>query len=153
MRYLVLTLSLMLVSGLSNASDRSSGCGLGWQVANKNSLVSSFTRSAVNATFSNTIGMTLGTSGCSRHSIVQKDSEVIHYAEANFFELQKEMAEGQGLHLLTLQTLMGCESDTSFSSTVKNNYSNVFNGPETTPYEMMSNLNDSLVANNACATI
>ena len=88
---------LALISATSvMAADSSSGCGMGWQVAPNQSLISSSTRSIVNATFSNTIAMTLGTSGCAKHSIVKNDAKGIHFAEANLNQLAIEMARGNG---------------------------------------------------------
>lgn len=109
MRIIILVLSLFVVSQ-SYAQDQSSGCGLGWQVTQKNSLFSSFIRSLTNATFMNSIAMTSGTSGCSKHSIVQRDKMPIHFAESNFDMLVTQMSQGQGEVLVGFAEVMGCQS-------------------------------------------
>lgn len=106
----------------SYAADSSSGCGIGWQVLPKQSLVSSLTRSMVNATFSNTIAMTLGTSGCAKHSIVYNEKQGLHFVEANKEILVAEMAQGNGEYLTAMAEVFGCQDLNSFATIVKKNY-------------------------------
>ena len=106
----LLVLALASMSFAIFAGDGSSGCGLGWQVAPKQSLLSSFSRSVTHVILPNTFSMTFGTSGCSQHSIVKKDRAVEHFVEANLENLQIEMAQGNGETLLALGELMGCDS-------------------------------------------
>lgn len=110
------------------AADQSSGCGMGWQVANKNTLISSTTRAWVNATFSSTIAMTMGTSGCAKHSIVKREMEAIHFAEANQGQLMIEMAQGRGEHLRGLVATLGCNAASfpAMASAMQANYANIF---------------------------
>jgi hypothetical protein len=124
---------------VARAEDQSSGCGMGWKVAPKQSLLSSTTRAYVNATFSNTSGMTSGTSGCAKHSIVQKDKEAIHFAEANQGQLMIEMAQGQGENLRGLAAIMGCSSTgaTAFGKSIQQNYSRIFPNSETSASQML----------------
>lgn len=107
----ILALSAFLVAGSVYAADSSNGCGLGWRIAPKQSLLSSSTRSTTNAFLPNTFSMTFGTSGCAQHSIVKKDRAIEHFVEANFENLQIEMAQGQGESVATLGEIMGCDSN------------------------------------------
>ncbi len=125
MRFLVLTVSLFLFAASAQAGDSSSGCGLGWQVAPKQSLVSSFARSLTNATFLNTIAMTMGTSGCAQHSIVMKEKEAQYFAEANYHNLMMEMAMGEGENLENFASVLGC-SGASFGEELQSSYGRVF---------------------------
>jgi len=70
---LVLVLTLLVSTSAFAAGDQSSGCGLGWEIFKKNSLVSSSLRSSTNAMASNSVAMTSGTSGCPKHGSVMKD--------------------------------------------------------------------------------
>ena len=51
------------------AKDGSSGCGPGWYLLKKNSILSSSLRVTTNGIFfpTTTLGMTIGTSNCSKH--------------------------------------------------------------------------------------
>lgn len=122
---IVLFSSILFTSNLY-AADSSSGCGLGWQVFKKNSLVSSFSRALVNFTFLNTVGMTLGTSGCTQHSIVKNEMKAIHYTEANLPELMTDVARGNGEYINALTEIMVPSNTECFSTQLRANYENVF---------------------------
>lgn len=140
---------LVLISATSAfAVDSSSGCGMGWQVAPKQSLVSSSTRSIVNLTFSNTIAMTLGTSGCAKHSIVKNDAKGIHFAEANLNQLAVEMARGNGEFVTSFASVFGCQNSRAFGSMVQANYENVLPSVSTSGVELYNNVK-AQIKNNA----
>lgn len=126
MKKLVLLAFFTLISSNLFAGDGSSGCGAGWYVFKDNSLISSALRATTNATFLSTIGMTFGTSNCSKHSIVQKEREAIHFAEANYDTLMIEMGQGKGEFVAALGGLVGCEG-AEFGSAMQANYERVFN--------------------------
>jgi hypothetical protein len=108
------------------AADGSSGCGAGWYVLKKNSLVSSSLRATTNVSFLNTVGMTFGTSNCSKHSIVQNDKKTIHFIEANQYQIVVDMARGDGEYIDALSSVMGCENvSRSFKRVLKDSYSTI----------------------------
>ncbi|WP_372652164.1 DUF3015 domain-containing protein [Halobacteriovorax sp.] len=131
---------VLLISTQSFAADSSSGCGLGWAVLKKNSLVSSFTRTFINATFSNTLGMTFGTSGCAQHSIVKNESKIIHFAEANYYQLQKEIALGEGNYLTAFSGLIGCENSINFNQKIQKSFDKIYPELSTTPTAALKNI-------------
>lgn len=140
---------IALVSATSVfAADSSSGCGMGWEVAPKQSLISSSTRSIVNATFSNTIAMTLGTSGCAKHSIVKNESKGIHFAEANLNQLAVEMARGNGEFVTSFASVFGCQNSTAFGSMVQAKYETVLPSVKTSGVELYNNVK-AQIKNNA----
>ena len=108
------------------AADSSSGCGLGWEVTQKQSLVSSAIRSTTNAFLPNTFSMTFGTSGCTKHSIVRNEQEQKYFVEANLDQLTLEMAQGDGEYLRGFAAVMGCERVYGdFSRSVQRNYGTI----------------------------
>jgi hypothetical protein len=121
----ILIVLALLIAPLAHANDSSSGCGLGYEIAPKQSLLSSFARSLTNATFLNTIAMTFGTSGCAKHSIVQKDHEAQYFAEANYHTLMMEMAQGQGDNLQNFAAVLGCDAN-YFSARMQSHYGDVY---------------------------
>ena len=136
----LLLIGALLISTQAFAADSSSGCGLGWAVLKKNSLISSFTRTFINATFSSTIGMTFGTSGCSQHSIVKNESQIIHFAESNYYQLQKEIALGQGSYLTAFSGLIGCGDSAQFNSKIQKNFDKIYPELSTTPTAALKNI-------------
>jgi hypothetical protein len=128
------------------ADDQSSGCGLGYQVFRKNSLLSSFARSLTNATFSNTIAMTFGTSGCAHHSIVQNEKLPIHFAEVNLPQIEFEMAQGQGQYLEAFALTLGCSESAlpRFYEFSRNHFSEFMGNPVETPAERVEKIRNAL---------
>ncbi len=118
---------LIGVVGFSaHAADQSSGCGLGWKVNSRNSLSGTTTRGTTNPYgISSFFGTSFGTSGCEKHSIVQKEKRAIHYAESNYDNLILEMAKGSGEFLNGFAATLGCKSEL-FGPTMQKNYSKIY---------------------------
>ena len=144
----ILVAIIALASSAAFSADTSSGCGMGYEVAPKQSLVSSSTRSIVNATFSNSIAMTLGTSGCAKHSIVKNDAKGIHFAEANMNQLALEMAQGNGEFVAGFAATLGCQDVNAFGSMVQSKYESVLPSANTTGVELFNNVKAE-IRNNA----
>jgi len=120
------------------AGDSSSGCGLGWEIAQKQSLLSSAVRSTTNVILPNTFSMTFGTSGCTKHSVVKNESEQKYFVEANLEQLTVDMAKGDGDYLRGFAVVMGCESAYGeFSGLVQKRYPQIFSG-KTSPSSVLS---------------
>lgn len=148
MKNIIIGLIALVSAASVSAADSSSGCGMGWEVAPKQSLISSSTRSIVNATFSNTIAMTLGTSGCAKHSIVKNDAKGIHFAEANLNQLAVEMARGNGEFVASFASVFGCQNSSDFGSMVQANYETVLPTASTSGVELYNNVK-AQIKNNA----
>ena len=145
---LIIALMALVSTTSVFAADGSSGCGMGYEVAPKQSLVSSSTRSMVNATFSNSVGMTLGTSGCAKHSIVKNDAKGIHFAEANMNVLALEMARGNGEFVTSFAGVFGCQNSEAFGSMVQAKYESVLPSANTSGVELYNNVKAE-IRNNA----
>lgn len=145
---LMIGLLALVATSTVMAADSSSGCGMGYEIAPKQSLVSSFTRSVVNATFSNSIAMTMGTSGCAKHSIVYNEAKGIHFAEANKNQLAVEMAQGNGEFVQGFAGVFGCQNAQAFGSMVQSNYEQVLPSNETSGVELYNNVK-AQIKNNA----
>ncbi|MBC7661632.1 MAG: DUF3015 family protein [Chitinophagaceae bacterium] len=102
--------SLWFGAGQAMAMDGSSGCGPAWYVFKENSILSSFARAITDATLFpvTTIGMTFGTSNCSKHSLVQNDQPSLEFASKSFDILRQDMAKGSGEHLTAYLASFGC---------------------------------------------
>lgn len=148
MKHIITGLLALLSATSLFAADSSSGCGMGYEIAPKQSLVSSSTRSIVNATFSSSIGMTMGTSGCARHSIVKNDAKGIHFAEANMNQLAVEMARGNGEFVASFATVLGCQNSQAFGSMVQANYETILPSVKTSGVELYNNVK-AQIKNNA----
>lgn len=104
------TLAFATNAGTVYAADGSSGCGPGWYIFKENSLLSSALRATTNGMLFPvvTIGMTFGTSNCTRHKLVLKEKESLYFATQNHFELKTDMAKGSGEYLNAFAATVGC---------------------------------------------
>lgn len=139
----------------SFAEDKSSGCGLGWQVSKDKSLVSSSIRATTNNLFYlNYFGMTSGTLGCAYHSIVLNDKKSLHYAEANYNNLQVEMAEGRGETLATFAEVMGCHDSSipAFNARVQSSYQKLFDGANDSPAVLIERVRQEIQSDASLAS-
>jgi len=108
--YVLLCTFVLVGASVAQAEDQSSGCGLGWKVTQRMSLVSSSIRSTTNEFLPNTFSMTSGTSGCAQHEIVKNDAKAVEFAVMNYDSLVQEMAEGRGEYLKSFGQTLGCNS-------------------------------------------
>ncbi|MGB0911911.1 MAG: DUF3015 family protein, partial [Nitrospirales bacterium] len=105
----VLCFTAILTVGLTglafgNPPNNGPGCGLGhlaWEGnANTNSIAVQVLMATTNGTFySQTFGISSGTSGCSNDGTIAMEEKVNVFAAVNFENLSQEMAQGQGEHL------------------------------------------------------
>lgn len=125
-------------------SDDSSGCGYGWQVTKGKTISASSTRASTNSTASNTIAMTMGTSGCEKHSIVKADRVQEFYTEVNFENILAEMAEGQGEYLTAFASVMGCSNVDAFAVHTQKNLESI---AASNPMGLLENVKSEIAAN------
>jgi hypothetical protein len=114
MRFLAAFFAVFMVaaSGSAQAADGSSGCGPGWYILKKNSLLSSLGRAITNGFLFpvSTIGMTFGTSNCAKHSLVEAHQRSLHFATRSYDILRQDMARGNGRHLDAYLATFGCDA-------------------------------------------
>lgn len=138
---ILIAISMYIPTQNANAGDGSSGCGPGWYVLKDNSLVSSALRVITNGVLFpiSTLGMTFGTSNCSKHKIVLNEKKSLHFATMNFFELKGEIAKGNGQFISAFSNTIGCSKGAvdTFNSEVKRNYKKIFNSEKVDPENML----------------
>ena len=143
---------LCLVSFQAWAGD--SGCGLGSVIIQKNSkglqLLSMTTNSIL---FTQPLGITSGTSGCSSSGLVQNEKQMQYFVEVNHEELRREMAQGQGEKLFTLAQLSGCKSAESqkvFGEWTQKSYSKLVPEANISGADLASNIKKELSVAAVC---
>jgi hypothetical protein len=133
-------------STLALAND--AGCGLGSLVIQKNSKLSqSAALTTNNLTLTNFFGITSGTSNCGASEFVKvNNKDAAKYAEANFQNLQVEMARGKGENLSALAQLLGCNdaSIPAFGQLTRSKYQNIFPSSEVNPVQMLNSVDQAV---------
>lgn len=124
----LLLIKLFFVSSAALAAD--SGCGLGSLIIQKNSkLLQLFSMTTNSFLFTQPLGITSGTSGCSANGIVSNDKELQYFVEINNDDLSREMARGEGEKLQVLAQMSGCrneESQKAFSEMTKKSFGRIY---------------------------
>ncbi|UXR65603.1 DUF3015 domain-containing protein [Bdellovibrio bacteriovorus] len=149
--------SLLMLAGAQAFAAGDAGCGLGSMIIQKNSkglqLLAMTTNSFL---FTQPLGITSGTSGCSSRGLVMADKEVQYFVEVNQEELSREMAQGHGEKLATLAQMKGCQNEASqkaFSSFAQNSYSRILPAANTSAADMVQNLNSELAGQQELAQL
>ena len=124
---LALVISASAQAATGGGSD---GCGLGWQVTQKKSLLGTFTRATTNAVVPPTFGMTTGTIGCDQHSIARRDVPAAQFVATNYDALLLDMAQGQGEALSALSHVMGCNDAAAFGQMTRSEFSSLTEGAD-----------------------
>lgn len=102
----------------------SDGCGLGWQVTDKRTMIGTTTRGTTNAVIPPTFGMTSGTIGCEQHQFAKNEMNAVNYVASNTEALSVEMAQGSGEYVTGLALEMGCSATQipAFGQALQNNF-------------------------------
>lgn len=127
---------------MTGEADRIDGCGLGWQVTAKRTMLATTTRGTTNAFVPPSFGMTSGTIGCDRLDFAKNEQKAVIFVSENVDHLKLEMAVGQGEYVETLAAEMGCHGSAvrSFAEAARANYDTVTAFGRATGVEIYKNL-------------
>lgn len=103
------------------------GCGLGWQVTQKKTMLGTTIRGTTNGVVPPTFGMTSGTMGCDKHDIAKNDMDAAKFAFNNQEPLTIEMAQGEGEYLVGFAKTLGCDDSAQgeFAKMTQENYESI----------------------------
>jgi len=130
MKKILAAVILIASAGYIIAADYGdAGCGLGSMVfEGKKDAVSQILASTTNGTSgSQTFGITFGTSNCNKNGLIKTSMQRESYIEANYKDIARDVARGNGEYLTNLAKLYGYENNVAtFASILKTNYSKIF---------------------------
>lgn len=136
-------------SGAVAGEPDTDGCGLGWQVTAKKTIIASITRGTTNSIVPPSFGMTSGTLGCAQHPFTKRDEQAAVYAMTNFDSLTIDMAEGKGEYLEGFARTLGCQDQAlgEFSRMTQSNYRSISEGGKASAVKMMNHVKDQIRQN------
>ncbi len=164
-KLVMLSVALLFVGaqvGLAMAAnpDTGPGCGLGklaWgDYKGQKEIAPQVLMATTNGTFwSQTFGISSGTSGCTNDGKVMAENKTVMFAELNFDNLSQEMAQGQGEHLASLATLMGVPADqqAAFFAMTQERYTSLVKAGEASPVAMVKALNQAMAGHPVLAQV
>ena len=141
-------------SAASVDPDKGDGCGLGWQVTQKRTMIATTTRATTNGFVPPTFGMTSGTIGCEQHSFAKNEEAGAKFAYNNFDSLSIEMAEGNGEFLAAFARTLGCNDNAveHFGAFTQKNYRSIIRSEKTSAVEMFKNVRTQMSKDAVLAT-
>lgn len=113
----------------SKGSYGMAGCGLGSLIIKNDNIIQVLAATTNGSSYSQTFGITTGTSNCKPSSKLASIEQKV-FVEANYAQLSREAAQGEGEHLKALAELLGCDH-AEFAKFSKANRDEVFAQPET----------------------
>lgn len=128
----VVVCSLICVAGNAHATDSTGGCGLGsmaWR--GQSGIVPQTLAITTNFMASNTIGVTLGTSGCDPNGRVTGGTGrmMLAFLEDNMEQFAMDAAAGKGETIETLAGIMNVDSNT-LGQEVQRNFAYIFSSDD-----------------------
>ncbi len=140
--FLVALLALGCISTTTAyAADGSSGCGPGWYIFKENTILSSLLRMTTNGILFPvvTLGMTFGTSNCTKHKLVLKEKESLYFVTMNHYELKGDIAMGRGEYLSAFAETMGCpvSAQQRLNHELRGRYSSIYPERDVTPENVL----------------
>ena len=145
-KFALLAISAMAFSPLVWANDSGPGCGVGTELIGPKSTMGQLFAYTTNTSSGQAYSITSGTSGCKSDGFVMEERKVDMFVEANFDNLRKEMAAGEGEYLDSLATLLEVPSSekNDFFALTQRKYDKLFESPSTTPQQLVVALNTEL---------
>ena len=137
-----------VMSATTMAGD--AGCGLGGMLIKSNTKLLQLFAVTTNGTFfSQTLGITFGTSDCSAKGLVLNDKQIQYFVEVNHSDLIREMAQGYGDKLSTLAALNGCRTDSqisAFNAKAQSSFRSIVPSSYTTAVDFVNNMHSASIA-------
>jgi hypothetical protein len=135
-------LGVAAVAGTAHADGYgTAGCGLGSMIFHdKPGIVQIFAATTNNLTYTQTFGITSGTSNCKDTKAGTASAKA--FIQANREAVAKDIARGQGETITNLASLAGCSSDKAVGAQLQRDFKSIF------PSEKVSDVtvSDSVVS-------
>jgi len=134
--------AMLFASVAFAGTQNDAGCGVGSLIFKQNEMGGQILAATTNGTFGNqTFGITTGTLGCTAAGNLSQSTRADveraqkNFVTANYRDLSREMAQGQGEYLSSLADLLGCSPSAapSFGKMAQKNYGQIFPSKNATP--------------------
>ncbi len=100
------------------------GCGLGSMIIKSGGIVQIFSATTNATSYTQTFGITSGTSNCDDASGGDDDARV--FVQANRVELAKDISRGKGETIASLAAIAGCADPTAVGTKLQSSFKTIF---------------------------
>ena len=136
------------------SADASGSCGVGSKLfENQRGIAPQVLAMTTNGTFFQTVGVTLGTSGCTQDGVVKSNWKMAMFIDGNKDKLAHDMSTGSGEALESLAKLIGIQDQhkAAFFQATKDNFSRIFASDNSTTDQVVASLKQVLAADSVLA--
>jgi Protein of unknown function (DUF3015) len=136
------------------AADATGSCGVGSLLfKGQKGVAPQVLAMTTNGYSSQTIAVTLGTSGCSQDGVVASNWKTAVYIDGNKSKLAMDMSKGSGEALESLAQLIGVKDadKAAFYQATKENFAKIFVGEQASAEQITLGLKQVLAANSTLA--
>ncbi|MCR4303524.1 MAG: DUF3015 domain-containing protein [Gallionella sp.] len=145
----VLSLIVALPATALAADGADGSCGVGSLIfKGQSGIAPQVLAMTTNGYSSATIGVTLGTSGCSPNATVKSNWKTAMFIDGNKDQLARDMAVGSGETLASLSHLLGVEAkdQAAFNRLAKDNVARIFTTDSVATGQVVAALREALAA-------
>jgi hypothetical protein len=144
--------ALLIATVAMAGSQNDAGCGLGSILLKEDEPAQQILAATTNGTSGNqTFGITTGTLGC-KHSLIKTSKAQENFVAANFKDLNRQIAAGNGEYVSSLSGLLGCAKPDQFAKFAQSKYEVLFPTKDTTPEGMLNTLKAEITKDPTLAT-
>ncbi len=136
------------------SADASGSCGVGSKVfEGQRGIAPQVLAMTTNGTFFQTIGVTLGTSGCTQDGVVKSNWKTAMFIDGNKTKLARDMSTGSGETLESLAKLIGIQDQhkAAFFQATKDNFSRIFVSDNVATDQVVASLKQVLASDSVLA--
>lgn len=138
----------------AGSPDASGGCGVGSKLfENQRGVAPQVLAMTTNGTFFQTVGVTLGTSGCSQDGVVKSHWKTAMFIDGNKEKVARDMSTGSGESLESLASLIGVQDQhkAAFFHATKENFAKIFSSDNVTTDQVLASLKQVLASDGTLA--
>ena len=148
--------TLMAVAFSSTVSAKGygmAGCGLcSIVIGPEGGIMQIFAATTNGTSYSQTFGITTGTSNCVEDSAAYMKQQQEIFAHVNYKGLEQEMAAGKGEKLDAFANLLGCPAD-KLATVGQKNHSDFFAAGKSNPARLISSVRANTELTSACTNL
>ncbi len=136
------------------SADASGSCGVGSKLfENQRGVAPQVLAMTTNGTFFQTVGVTLGTSGCTQDGVVKSNWKMAMFIDGNKDKLARDMSTGSGETLESLAKLIGIQDQhkAAFFQATKDNFARIFASDNVTTDQVVASLKQVLATDSELA--
>lgn len=151
-KLMVVALVGMFPVGAMAGADGS--CGVGSKVFDgQKGIAPQVLAMTTNGTFFQTVGVTLGTSGCAQDGVVKSNWKTAMFIDGNKEKVARDMSTGSGESLESLAKLIGVQDQhkAAFFQTTKENFAKIFSSDNVTTDQVLASLKQVLASDSELA--